>query len=318
MTGSVPGLDETSPIAPSGEQIEIALGDQRAVIVEVGGGLRSYRVGGRELLDGYRVDEISTSGRGQVLIPWPNRLQDGTYEFDGRGHQLPLTEAEHQNAIHGLVRWAAWTTVEREPNRVVIAHLLHPQPGYPFSLALNIEYALSEDGLSVRTTATNVGSSPCPYGSGAHPYLTLGTATVDNVILQVPARTVLQMGERDIPVGTESVEGTDYDFCRPRPVGATKLDNAFSGLERGRDGLARVELQDPLGGARLTLWVDESYRYLMLFTGDTRPDVNRRSLAVEPMTCPPNAFRTGDDLIRLEPQMSCTSTWGLRLSQAER
>jgi len=51
-------------IAPSGEQITIAAGDQQAVIVEVGGGLRSYSAGGRELVDGYRADEMSSSGRG--------------------------------------------------------------------------------------------------------------------------------------------------------------------------------------------------------------------------------------------------------------
>src|SRR5262249_34364533 len=88
-------------IAPSGEQVEIAVGDQQAVVVEVGGGLRSYSAGGRELLDGYRADEMSSSGRGQVLIPWPNRLQDGRYEFDGQSHPPPLNEPEHRNAIHG-------------------------------------------------------------------------------------------------------------------------------------------------------------------------------------------------------------------------
>jgi aldose 1-epimerase len=110
-------------IAPSGEQIEIAVGDQQAVVVEVGGGLRSYSAGSRELVDGYRADEMSSSGRGQVLIPWPNRLQDGRYEFDGRRHQLPLNEPEHRNAIHGLVRWATWTAAEREPHRAATTGL---------------------------------------------------------------------------------------------------------------------------------------------------------------------------------------------------
>ncbi len=109
---------------------------------------------------------MSTSGRGQVLLPWPNRLEDGSYEFEGRRHQLPLNETEHRNAIHGLVRWAAWSVGEREPNRVVLEHELHPQPGYPFSLALSIEYLLSEDGLRVRTTATNVGPQPAPTAAG--------------------------------------------------------------------------------------------------------------------------------------------------------
>ncbi len=105
-------------LAPSGEQVELTLGDQRAVVVEVGGGLRSYAAGGRELLDGYGIGERATSGRGQVLVPWPNRIQDGSYEFDGERQQLALTEPEHANAIHGLVRWTAFTVAESAPDRV--------------------------------------------------------------------------------------------------------------------------------------------------------------------------------------------------------
>jgi aldose 1-epimerase len=298
-------------IAPSGEQIEIAAGDQQAVIVEVGGGLRSYSVGGHEFVDGYGADQMSSSGRGQVLIPWPNRLQDGSYEFDGQCHQLPLNEPEHRNAIHGLVRWAAWTASTREPHRAVMEHVLHPQPGYPFSLTLNIEYVLSDLGLRVRTTVRNVGTNPCPYGSGAHPYLTLGTATIDRLMLRVPGRTVLRSDERGLPVGTEAVQDTAYDFRQSRRIGSTTLDHAFTDLERDEDGLARVELRDPDYGSRVSLWVNESYPFLMLFSGDPLPDVRRRSLAVEPMTCPPNAFRTGHALIRLEPGSSFTSTWGI-------
>jgi aldose 1-epimerase len=298
------------PRPPSGEQIEITLGDHRAVVVEVGGGLRAYSAAGRDLLDGYRADEMSTSGRGQVLLPWPNRIQDGSYEFDGQRHQLPINDPEEQDAIHGLVRWAPWSVAEHEPHRVVMRHPIHPQPGYPFALEVAIEYVLSGEGLRVRTTATNVGAGPCPYGCGAHPYLSVGTDVVDSVTLRAPGRTVLLSDERGIPVGSESVEGTEYDFRRPRQIDSTRLDNAFTDLERDGDGLARVSLSDSRGSS-LTLWVDEAYRYLMLFTGDPLPDVGRRSLAVEPMTCPPNAFRSGESLIRLEPGGSFTSTWGV-------
>src|SRR5262249_31674890 len=214
------GLTGGAMIAPSGEQIEIAVGDQQAVVVEVGGGLRSYSAGSRELVDGYRADEMSSSGRGQVLIPWPNRLQDGRYEFDGLRHQLPLNEPEHRNAIHGLVRWAAWTTAEREPHRAVMEHVLHPQPGYPFSLRISIEYALTDSGLRVRTTARNLGTEPCPYGSGAHPYLTLGTATIDRLILRYP--------------GEPSCGPTSVAFRSARKPWSTR-----NTIFRGRDGSAR-------------------------------------------------------------------------------
>jgi aldose 1-epimerase len=298
-------------IAPSGEQIEIAAADQRAILVEVGGGLRAYSAGGREFLDGYGAEEMCSSGRGQVLIPWPNRLQNGSYEFDGRRHQLPLNEPERHNAIHGLVRWATWRAVARQPHRVLMEHILYPQPGYPFCLRLGIEYTLSESGLCVRTTASNVGTVACPYGSGAHPYLTLGTATIDRLILRVPARTVLRSDERGVPIGREAVEGTEHNFRQPRPIGGIALDHAFTDLDRDADGVAQVELRDPDQGTRVSLWVDKNYSYLMVFTGDPLPDVRRRSLAVEPMTCPPNAFRTGVGLIRLEPGSKVTSTWGI-------
>jgi aldose 1-epimerase len=295
--------------SPSGEQIEITHGDQRAVVVEVGGGLRAYSAGGRDLLDAYPADGQITSGRGQVLIPWPNRIEDGAYEFDGRHQQLPLDELAAHNAIHGLVRWSGWRVGEREQSRVVLQHDLHPQPGYPFALALAIEYALSDDGLSVSTTATNAGPDSCPYGCGFHPYLTLGTPLVNTLVLQAPARTVLNANERGLPTGRSAVAGTEYDFAEPRAIGAARLDNCFTDLERN-DGLARVELRSP-DGAGLTLWLDDAYGYVMLFTGDPLPDVDRRSIAVEPMTCPPNAFRSGEALIRLEPGRSFTTTWGI-------
>ena len=301
-------------VAPSGDQFEIAFESQRAVIVEVGGGIRTYSVGGNDILDGYGVEERCPSGRGQLLLPWPNRIQDGSYEFDGQHHQLPLTEPTLGNAIHGLSRWQAWWAAERDPSRVVMEHTIHAQPGYPFTLALRVEYSLADDGLSVSTTATNIGADACPYGAGAHPYLTLGTPTVDRLVLQAPGRRVLVHDERDLPVGSEPVDGTEFDFREARPIGTTILDNAFTDLERGPDGRAAVTLHDSDAGRTVTLSVDEHYGYLMLFTGDPLPDVNRRALAVEPMTCPPNAFRTGDSVVRLAPGDSATGVWAIRSS----
>ena len=301
---------------PSGQQFELTHGDQRAVVVEVGGGLRQYSVAGRQLLDGYGADEMCSSGRGQVLIPWPNRIEGGRYEFDGESYALALDEPERGNAIHGLVRWSAWRAAQQDGDGVVMEYTLHPQPGYPFSLALSIDYTLSGGGLGVRTTATNVGPAACPYGAGAHPYLTLGTSTVNSLLVSAPARTVIRSDDRGLPLDEEQVEGTEYDFRQSRLLGETKLDHAFTDMDRDDDGLARVELVDPAGDARLTLWADKAYSYLQLFTGDPLPDVTRRSIAVEPMTCPANAFRTGKSLIRLEPGESFTSAWGLALTSS--
>jgi aldose 1-epimerase len=300
----------TAP-SPSGEQHEIRFEDQQAVVTEVGAGLRTYAVGEREILDGYGADEMCRSGRGQVLAPWPNRIEDGRYEFGGRSHQLPLTEPAASNAIHGLVRWRNWALGERSDGSVRMRLALHPQPGYPFSLDLSVEYSLSRAGLRVATTASNIGGDPCPFGCGAHPYLTVGTERVDTALLRIPARTILRSNDRGIPVGAAPVEEAGLDFRDAQTVAATTLDHCFTDLERDGDGITRVEIAPPDGGERLTLWVDGSYGYVMVFTGDPLPDVARRSIAIEPMTCPPNAFRSGEGVTVLEPGASATATWGI-------
>ncbi|HXE45780.1 MAG TPA: aldose 1-epimerase family protein [Conexibacter sp.] len=299
---------------PSGEQVELTHGAQRAVVVEVGGGLRRYAVGEWEVLDGYGADERIADGRGQVLIPWPNRLRDGRYEWGGETWQLALTEPDKRNAIHGLVRWLPWRATERAADRVTMACQLHPQPGWPFTLDVEIEYALTDDGLSVRTRTTNLGGDPCPFGAGAHPYLTVGTARLDDTIVQAPGRLRLLADERQIPTGEQQpVEGTPYDFLAPRPLGEVQLDDAFAALARDADGLARVHLSAPDGSRRATLWMDDAYDHLMLFTGDSLPEPSRRrrSLGVEPMTCAPNALQSGAGLRTLAPGETFAGAWGI-------
>jgi aldose 1-epimerase len=304
-------LSESAPLpsSPCGEQIEIAYGEQRAVVVEVGAGLRSYEAAGRPILAGYGPDELAPAGHGQLLIPWPNRIEDGSYEFGGAHHQLPLDEPERRNAIHGLVRWLPWRLAERKPSAVVMALLLYPRPGYPFTLELDVEYSLSAAGLAVRTRARNVGANVAPYGSGAHPYLAAGPGGVDTAKLRLPARTVVLADGRGLPGGAVPVAEAELDFRAGRPIGRTKLDHAFTDLERDANGHARVELV--VEGRRTILWADESHPYLMVFTGDTLADGARQSVAVEPMTCAPNAFRSGDGLVRLAPGETHSAAWGI-------
>jgi aldose 1-epimerase len=302
---------------PSGRQLEITRGKHRAVVVEFGGGLREYEVNGQPILDGYAVDKMADGGRGLPLLPWPNRLADGHYEFDGEQMQLPIDEIGRRNAIHGLTRWVNWTVAEQADDRVQVTYRVYPRPGYPFMLDLQIEYALDDAGLSVRTTAHNIGARRLPFGAGQHPYFTVGTEFIDSAELQLPAQSRLELDpERRLPTGNSlPVAGTDVDFRQPKRVGSLVVDDCFTDLVRDADQRARVTLADPSSGKSLVVWMDERYRYIQAFTGDTlMPDRRRRSLAIEPMSCPPNAFRTGTDLIVLEPGESCTLTWGLSFS----
>jgi aldose 1-epimerase len=295
---------------PSGEQVELAHGAHRAVVVEVGGGLREYTVDGVPVVDGYPADEMCSGGRGQTLIPWPNRIAGGAYEFDGARQQLTLTEPALGNAIHGLTRWANWTVRSRSDSSAVLGHVLHPQPGYPFTLDCRLEYALSGSGMTIHTVVTNIGDHPAPYGTGAHPYLTVGTDTVDQVTLTVPGGSYLPTDDNGIPTGTADVEGSPYDFRGGRPIGDERVDHCFTDLTRDPTGVVTVTLA--AGERRVRLWLDQGYHYVQVFTGDTLvPARRRRGLAVEPMTCPPDAFRSGTGLLVLEPGRTVETTWGI-------
>ena len=301
-------------VVPSGEQFEIVAGDQRAIIVEVGGGLREYTQAGLPVLQSYGLQEICDGAHGAPLIPWPNRLADGRYSFDGVDHELALSEPANHNAIHGLLRWRPWRALEHEPGRVVVGTRLHPSPGYPFTLDVSIAYELGEAGLGVTTTAVNIGERACPYGTGQHPYLSPGSGPLDECLLELPAQTrILTDEDRQLPTGREPVDGTDFDFRRPRPLGQTSVDSAFTDLLRDASGMAVTKLWRP-DGSRVELWVDERYPFVEVFTADTlAPARRRKGVAVEPMTCAPNAFQSGDGLVRLEPGESLTSRWGVGL-----
>ena len=299
-------------VQPTGEQFTLRCAGAEATVVEVGGGLRSYRAGGRDLVDGYGEREMAGNARGHVLAPWPNRLRDGWYRWDGEEHQTPLSEPEKSNAIHGLVRFVPWQVVDRTSETVVLEHLLHPQPGYPFALRLQVAYALSPAGLRVRTTATNEGDVPLPYGEGHHPYLAAGAGLhVDDCTLVAPGATRLETDERALPTGAVPVAGTPFDLRAGRPIGDLVIDHCFTDLARDDDGLAWVRLTGP-DGRGTAVWLDAAYSHLQLFTGDVVAEPRRRrGLAVEPMTCPPNAFATSESVLRLEPGQSTTGTWGI-------
>jgi len=303
-------------VRPSGQQFEITYGEQRATVVEVGGGVREYLDGDRDVLQPYAVDAICDAAHGAPLIPWPNRLADGCYSFEGSDYQLALTEPEKHNAIHGLLRWRNWSLLERAVDRVVVGTRLHPMDGWAFLLDVSLAYSLGEDGLCVETRAINIGEGACPLAYGQHPYLSPGEeAAIDSCTLELRAETrILTDEERQLPTGVERVEGTEYDFRSPRQIGSLEMDDAFTDLGRDQDARAWMRMTCPDGRA-VELWVDETYPVLEVFTADAlSPDRRRRGLGAEPMSAPPNALQTGELVVRLEPGQEHVGRWGVRLS----
>jgi aldose 1-epimerase len=286
----------------------IGSGDRAAVVVEVGGGLRTFEVAGQEIIDGYAPGALPPANAGQVLAPWPNRIRDGRYVFDGVTHQLAISEPMYFNAIHGLVAWLPWTVSAKSTDSVTFACSLPPQPGYPWALDLTTTWSVGPDGLRATHTATNRSGTPAPFGLGAHPYVWLPGVSVDDVVLTVPGDRVLVVDARKLPIAASPVAGTDLDFRSGRRIGSLQLDTAFGPVS----GASSVRLSTVDGSRAVTVWADGEFHWWQVFTADPLdPPRTRRSLSVEPMTCPPDAYRSGKDLVILAPERTWRAEWGI-------
>jgi len=305
-------MNKPHAVPLTGAQYEIQAGDYRAWVTELGAGLRKLTHQGRALLTDFEPEELPPHSAGQFLAPWPNRIDGGKYQFGGATFQLELSEPARGTAIHGLTRWVNWKPAAHISDEITLTHLLLGRPGYPFCLELSVTYRLDvAEGLQISVTATNVGPHPAPYGNGFHPYLTTGAALIDGCELEIPAAQWLPTDDRGIPTGPpKDVTGSAFDFRTGHAIAGTKLDNALTGLSRDETGRAWARLADD--NLEIGLWAGPGYDWLQVFTGDAlEPEHRRRALAIEPMTCPPNSFGTGDDLLTLAPADTVTHTWGI-------
>ncbi|TXN32639.1 aldose 1-epimerase family protein [Lacisediminihabitans profunda] len=309
--------------SPTGLQFELSsptpLGEARAIITEVAASLRTLSIGGVHLTEPYGDDVVPPFGDGTVLVPWPNRVEDGLWRLDGIEQQLDLTEPERGNALHGLLRDRPYTVADRSASAVTLAATVFPTRGYPFQLDTTVRYELVDDGLRVTHGITNVGSRSAPVAVGTHPFLRLGDVPTDELVLTVAAGSRFETDARLNPVSENPVEGTDFDLRAGRPVAELHLDDAFGAVTpAGALSRHRLTASD---GRFVELWQEGDFAFVQVFATRIFPrdvglgtPVLGTAIAVEPMTAPPNAFNSGQGLRWLAPGETWSLSWGIRYS----
>jgi len=282
-----------------------------ARIMTLGARLAKLKYLGRDLIEPFNSADPRTLYWGELLAPWPNRIADGKYLIAGIGYQLPINEVDRNNALHGLINILKWKVVEQDDHSVCLETKLPATVSYPFNLAFKAHYSLTNKGLTLVLTVTNLSLERAPYGVSIHPYLVADWKTqVDSWSLKLPAHQYLEIdAERFLPVGIRDCDERDFNFTNSRRIGSLLIDHAFkiNSVIKAQ----KITLVGPEGHGVSMSYGPES-NWIQIHTADRDGGAgSRSSLAVEPMTCPPNAFNSGVDLIWLEPKGQHVSTWSI-------
>lgn len=304
----------------SGIQHTLRSGAYEAVVASVGATLRTLRHDGRDLVVPFEADELRPVYRGTTLAPWPNRVVDGRYAFGGAEFQLALTEPGRGHALHGLSPWLDFHVTDAGADHVTLSATVEPQAGYPWRIEVETTFRLDATGLVQTVTGRNDSDTSAPWGTAPHPYLVAGDSPLDQWTLELPAEQVLLVTDsRLIPTALEPV-GVDqarFDYREPRALGAVEIDHAYTALVRDDKGGATVRLTDASGTGVAMTW-DERCPWVQIHTADLPGGASvpghRAGLAVEPMTCAPDAFNADTydydtGLTILEPGADASASW---------
>jgi aldose 1-epimerase len=278
-------------------KVHISLNEVSAVISTEGAALIGLSVDNFNLIEPNTRDGLYA---GKILAPWPNRIKDGKYTFNKKDYQLPVNEVSKNNSLHGLVANCHWDVIFHDQSKVILQHLLNQPDIYPGKLQLQVSYEIIEQGVEISVLSENVGDISAPYGVSIHTYLVPGALVKNNeLLLQLPSDQFLEVdAERLLPIKLQPVTGSNFDFISLKKISNLFIDHAF---KYSSDYPRSILLLNAEGQGAEVIFDDES-KWIQIHTADRDLQADSRmAVAIEPMTCPPDAFNSGIDLIVLEP-----------------
>jgi aldose 1-epimerase len=279
------------------KKLQISLNGVSAVISTEGAALIGLSVDSFNLIEPNTRDGLYA---GKILAPWPNRIRDGKYSFNKKDYQLPINEVSKNNSLHGLVANSLWEITFQNQSKVILGYLLDQPAIYPGKLQLQVTYEIIESGIEITVLSKNVGEISAPYALSIHTYLVADESVKNNeLFLQIPADQFLEVdAERLLPIKLQPVTGTNFDFIDSKKISDLFIDHAFKYSSNYPRSISLLNAE----GQGAEMIFDEQSKWIQIHTADRDlQGDSRMAVAIEPMTCPPDAFNSGIDLIVLEP-----------------
>ena len=306
VTRSTLGASELVVLVDADADREIRIARRGATVLSI---VTSWKGTPRNVADAFRDEAELIPHKGSrfaIMTPFANRVNDSRYTFEATSYDLQPGAVGADRAIrHGFLRGTLFDVQREHANDDEASVTLFTQtirpgvnPGYPFALDFSVTFTLNDSGLTVEAKTRNVGDHAAPTFFGWHPYFRLSDNPIETWELHVPADKIIAADQDFIPLpGTRAWQSMDkadpsLDFRKPRVIGDTALNNTYADLQLDSDGKARTRLRDPNTGAGIALWQEKGV--MLVFTADTAERDARKSVALEPMECMPDAFNRDD------------------------
>lgn len=286
-----------------------------SIVPGQGGVVLDIKFGGISILDGYQTPielDLKNWGKSALLYPFPNRLKDGQYQWEGHTYQFPINDAQTENALHGLGMHQAMNigqvvTTETSGSITCQYSSKGTEDYFPFLFQFSAAFTITETGFAVSLSVVNLDVESIPFGFGWHPYFSL-SEQIETTELQLPRLDLIGIDQRMIPTGKRYAY---EEFQVSKPIGATVLDNCFA-THTNEENKIHIQLKGSKG--LLKYWQENqagAYSFVQLFTPP-----HRSSIAIEPMTCNVDAFNNQEGLLKLEPGQGSSANFGFSFQPA--
>jgi aldose 1-epimerase len=265
------------------------------------------------VIDSYKsLNDVDANNgyKSHYLLPFPNRMRNGKYDFEGKSYQFPINDTNTNNNLHGFLETVPMNIIATEnignQKVIILKGNFEGLSYFPFPFEITIKYLFSDSELTIESTIKNIGKTNMPIGYGWHPYFKLNTEKVDDLFLQFPDCQAVTIDNRMMPTGEVLPYST---FSALTKIGNTTLDNCFLINKNSNSNQAEIILKSET--TTLSIWQEtgeNACNYFQVYTPE-----NRQTIAIEPMTCNIDAFNNQDGLWVLEVGKARSVRFGAKM-----
>jgi aldose 1-epimerase len=210
-----------------------------------------------------------------VMAPWPNRIANGRFTFEGAEHHVSVNAEGH--GIHGLGVSRTWTAGGTTDFSCELSLAIETD-SWPWPSRLRQRIELLDDGVRQTVEISAAAGVRFPAGCGWHPWFRRDARPGHDMCIMIDADERYELSRDGTPTGRILPVDRDYDLRAYSALGDRRIDDCYR--------LGGQPLRIAWSEIELTLTSSESVAHAVVYTPE-------HAVCVEPQTCAIDAFNLG-------------------------